>query len=98
MTTRSGRYGGAYHDAVLHGQQRLQPAAAQRVLAIIAWILRMMAEPKRGVVAATMTLKDAVRSMPRLARVGRACPGVNSVRWVVGQGPPAPGDRPKIHP
>jgi hypothetical protein len=31
----------------------------------------------------TIELKKAISSMPRLARVGGACPCSNSVRWVV---------------
>jgi len=41
------------------------------------------ADLQRAVSAGTMTLKDATASMPRLARVGGACPCANSVRWVV---------------
>lgn len=41
------------------------------------------AEVQRGVSAGTIALKDALRSMPRLARVGGACPCANSVRWIV---------------
>jgi benzoyl-CoA 2,3-dioxygenase component B len=37
---------------------------------------------QRGVAAGTTTLKDAMKSMPHLARVGGACPCSNSVRWV----------------
>ncbi len=43
------------------------------------------ADLQRAVVAGTMTLKDAISSMPRLARVGGACPCANSVRWVTDQ-------------
>jgi len=41
------------------------------------------AELQRGVVDGTVPLEAALRSMPRLARVGGACPCANSVRWVV---------------
>ena len=41
------------------------------------------ADLQRAVTAGTMALKDAMASMPRLARVGGACPCANSVRWVV---------------
>ncbi|MGH2451729.1 MAG: Phenylacetic acid catabolic protein [Candidatus Limnocylindria bacterium] len=41
------------------------------------------AEMQRKVASGEVELKDAVRSMPRLARVGGACPCANSVRWVV---------------
>jgi 1,2-phenylacetyl-CoA epoxidase catalytic subunit len=37
---------------------------------------------QRAVAAGTMSAKDAMRSMPHLARVGGACPCSNSVRWV----------------
>jgi hypothetical protein len=40
------------------------------------------AEMQRAVVAGTKTLKDAMASMPRLARVGGGCPCGKSVRWV----------------
>jgi len=36
-----------------------------------------------AVTAGTIELKKAINSMPRLARVGGACPCSNSVRWVV---------------
>ena len=41
------------------------------------------AEMQRKVARGEVALKDAVKSMPRLARVGGACPCANSVRWVV---------------
>ena len=41
------------------------------------------AELQRGVANRTVTLETALKSMPRLARVGGACPCANSVRWVV---------------
>ena len=41
------------------------------------------ADVQRKVARGEVTLKDAVKSMPRLARVGGACPCANSVRWVV---------------
>jgi hypothetical protein len=37
----------------------------------------------RKVHAKQVTLKDAIKSMPRLARVGGPCPCSRSVRWVV---------------
>ncbi|MDQ2952995.1 MAG: hypothetical protein M3R54_12125 [Chloroflexota bacterium] len=40
-------------------------------------------EVQRGVAGGTIELKKAIASMPRLARVGGACPCANSVRWVV---------------
>jgi len=56
------------------------------------------AELQRGVANGTVTLKDAMRSMPRLARVGGACPCANSVRWIVEVGPGAAAEEPKLHP
>ena len=41
------------------------------------------ADTQRKVSRGEMALKDGVKSMPRLARVGGACPCANSVRWVV---------------
>lgn len=46
------------------------------------------ADTQRKVSRGEMTLKDAVRSMPRLAHVGGACPCANSVRWVVEEAAP----------
>ena len=40
-------------------------------------------EMQRGVANGTIELKKAISSMPRLARVGGACPCSKSVRWVV---------------
>ncbi|MGH2492219.1 MAG: Phenylacetic acid catabolic protein [Candidatus Limnocylindria bacterium] len=37
---------------------------------------------QRAVAARTTTVNDAMKVMPRLARVGGACPCSNSVRWV----------------
>ncbi|MGH2499442.1 MAG: Phenylacetic acid catabolic protein, partial [Candidatus Limnocylindria bacterium] len=45
--------------------------------------VRHWAETQRAVAAGTMALKEAIASMPRLARVGGACPCANSVRWVM---------------
>jgi 1,2-phenylacetyl-CoA epoxidase catalytic subunit len=57
------------------------------------------AELQRGVATGTVTLENAVKSMPRLARVGGACPCANSVRWVVDvEVPPNGGQEPKLHP
>jgi 1,2-phenylacetyl-CoA epoxidase catalytic subunit len=47
------------------------------------------ADLQRQVSSGAMTLKDAMKSMPRLARVGGACPCANSVRWVVEGARPA---------
>jgi len=40
-------------------------------------------EMQRGVASGAIELKKAINSMPRLARVGGACPCSKSVRWVV---------------
>jgi Flp pilus assembly pilin Flp len=56
-----------------------------------------LADPQRGVAAGSLALKAAMKSMPRLGRVGGACPCKNSVRWVmavdttVSGGPSGPG-------
>jgi hypothetical protein len=46
--------------------------------------VRHWVDLQRGVAGGTVPLKDAMKSMPHLARVGGACPCANSVRWVVG--------------
>lgn len=56
------------------------------------------AELQRGVSSGKVTVKDAMRSMPRLARVGGACPCANSVRWVVDVGPTVPAEGERLHP
>lgn len=56
------------------------------------------AEVQRGVAGGAIALKDALRSMPRLARVGGACPCANSVRWVVEVGGGAAGESAKLYP
>ena len=43
----------------------------------------------RAVHAGTMTVKAAIKSMPRLARMKGTCPCSNSVRWVVDVAPSA---------
>jgi hypothetical protein len=49
------------------------------------------ADLQRGVANGTVPLENALKSMPRLARVGGACPCANSVRWVVDVEVPANG-------
>lgn len=44
--------------------------------------VRHWADMLRKVHRNEVTLKDAIKSMPRLARVGGGCPCSNSVRWV----------------
>jgi hypothetical protein len=41
------------------------------------------AELQRKVARGEMPLKEAIGSMPRLARVGGGCPCAKSVRWVM---------------
>jgi hypothetical protein len=45
--------------------------------------VRHFVETLRKLVAGQITIKDAIKSTPHLARVGGACPCSNSVRWVV---------------
>ncbi len=45
--------------------------------------VRHWADTLRKVHSGQMLLKDAIRSSPRLARVGGACPCSRSVRWVI---------------
>ena len=54
------------------------PEAYRASIDVKHWI-----EMQRGVAAGTTPLKKAISAMPRLARVGGACPCANSVRWVV---------------
>jgi hypothetical protein len=56
------------------------------------------ADLQRKVASGGMELKDAIKSMPRLARVGGVCPCANSVRWVVEVGAAAPGAPDKLNP
>ena len=49
------------------------------------------ADLQHGVTNGTVPLENALKSMPRLARVGGACPCANSVRWVVDVQVPANG-------
>ena len=77
---------------IAHVLDRL-PEAYRASLDVSHW-----AEQQRGVAGGTITLKDAVRSMPRLARVGGACPCANSVRWVMDAGASPPGGAPALHP
>jgi hypothetical protein len=53
--------------------------------------VRHWADLQRGVANGTVPLENALKSMPRLARVGGACPCANSVRWVVDVEVPANG-------
>ena len=77
---------------IAHVLDRL-PEAYRASLDVSHWVTQ-----QRGVADGTITLKDAVRSMPRLARVGGACPCANSVRWVMDVGASPPGGAPTLHP
>jgi len=52
--------------------------------------MRLYAETLREVAAGSITPQDAMRRMPKLKRVGGACPCSKSVRWVVEEPVPAP--------
>ncbi len=53
----------------------------------------------RKVHAGEVSLKDAIKSMPRLARVGGSCPCARSVRWVMDvDGGGASGEGARLHP
>jgi benzoyl-CoA 2,3-dioxygenase component B len=57
------------------------------------------ADLQRGVANGTVPLENALKSMPRLARVGGACPCANSVRWVVDvEVPPNGGQENRLNP
>ena len=45
--------------------------------------MRVYAEALRKVAAGEMSRDDAVRAMPKLKRVGGACPCSKGVRWVM---------------
>jgi 1,2-phenylacetyl-CoA epoxidase catalytic subunit len=71
--------GESYDDVeafVRHVSSRL-PEAYRASVDVKHWV-----ETLRKVHRGEMTLKDAIKSMPRLARVGGGCPCSNSVRWV----------------
>ena len=77
---------------IAHVLDRL-PEAYRASLDVSHWVAL-----QRGIADGTITLTDAVRSMPRLARVGGACPCANSVRWVMDAGASPPGGAPTLHP
>jgi hypothetical protein len=57
------------------------------------------ADLQRGVANGSVPLENALTSMPRLARVGGACPCANSVRWVVDvEVPPNGGQESRVTP
>ena len=80
--------GGAFDDAeryIEHVRDHL-PEAYCASVDVTHW-----ADLQRGVANGTVPLESALTSMPRLARVGGACPCANSVRWVVDVEVPANG-------
>lgn len=62
---------------IAHVRDRL-PEAYRASIDVSHW-----AETQRKVARGEVELKEAIKSMPRLARVGGACPCANSVRWVM---------------
>jgi benzoyl-CoA 2,3-dioxygenase component B len=64
-------------DSYLHHVRDSLPDAYCASLDFAHW-----AEVQRDVAAGSITLEDAMGSLPQLARVGGACPCSNSVRWV----------------
>jgi benzoyl-CoA 2,3-epoxidase subunit B len=64
-------------DYITHALAHL-PEAYHASIDVKHWI-----EMQRGVASGAIELKKAIASMPRLARVGGACPCSKSVRWVV---------------
>ena len=68
---------GEMEQYIEHVLARL-PAAYRASVDVKHW-----ADLQRKVARGELALKDAIRSMPRLARVGGACPCANSVRWVM---------------
>lgn len=60
--------------------------------------VRHWADQLRKVHSGEVALKDAIKSMPRLARVGGACPCARSVRWVAEVDSGAGGEGARLHP
>jgi hypothetical protein len=56
------------------------------------------ADMLRKVHSGQVTRKDAIKSMPRLARVGGPCPCSRSVRWVVEDVAGPSGEASRLHP
>jgi benzoyl-CoA 2,3-epoxidase subunit B len=69
------------------------PEAYRASIDVKHWI-----EMQRGVAKGTIELKKAMNAMPRLARVGGACPCANSVRWVMDVPAGATGGEDKLNP
>jgi len=63
-------------DYVAHARDHL-PEAYRASLDFSNWV-----DLQRGVTSGALTVADAMKSTPHLARVGGACPCSNSVRWV----------------
>ena len=77
---------------IAHVLSRL-PEAYRASIDVKHWI-----EMQRGVAAGTIELKKAIASMPRLARVGGACPCSKSVRWVMDAPDAGSGGAERLHP
>jgi len=80
---------GSKFDDVEHYIEHVRDHLPEAYLASID--VKHWAELQRGVANGTVPLESALKSMPRLARVGGACPCANSVRWVVDVEVPANG-------
>lgn len=79
-------------EYIAHVLARL-PEAYRASVDVKHWI-----EMQRGVAGGTIELKKAISSMPRLARVGGACPCSKSVRWVVDAPEGAIGEGERLNP
>jgi hypothetical protein len=69
------------------------PEAYRASIDVKHWI-----EMQRGVASGAIELKKAISSMPRLARVGGACPCSRSVRWVMDLPEGISGGNPALNP
>ncbi len=74
-------FGGERFDDMEHYIGHVRDRLPEAYLASLD--VKHWADLQRAVAAGTTALKDAIKSMPRLARVGGACPCANSVRWVM---------------
>ena len=77
MVGVNGKTFGDVEEYIAHVLAHL-PEAYRASIDVKHWI-----EMQRAVANGTIDLKKAISSMPRLARVGGACPCANSVRWVM---------------
>src|SRR3954468_278142 len=79
-------------DYIAHVLAHL-PEAYRASIDVKHWV-----EMQRGVAKATIELKKAINSMPRLSRVGGTCPCANSVRWVMDLPEGASGGDERLNP